>query len=76
MGRTIALCWTGATGASNSFDMSSTVTTAISGFIDNSNGNSENNSGTKSLQNPGDAALTYNGVSITRSGNVLTDVLG
>ena len=65
----------GATGASNSFDISSTLADSDLGFHDTSNGNSATNNGTQSLQNPGDAALTYNGVSITRSGNVLTDVI-
>ena len=65
----------GATGASNSFQISSTLADSDLGFHAANNGNSENNGGTKSLQNPGDAALTYNGVSITRSSNVLTDVI-
>ncbi len=65
----------GATGASNSFVVTSTLTDSDLGFHDTTNGNSADNSGTKSLQNPADAALTYNGVSITRSSNTLTDVI-
>ncbi|MDG2442946.1 MAG: flagellar cap protein FliD N-terminal domain-containing protein, partial [Luminiphilus sp.] len=59
----------GATGATNSFVVSSTLSDSDLGFHDTSNGNTADNSGTKSLQNPADAALTYNGVSITRSSN-------
>ena len=65
----------GATGESNSFEISSTLADSDLGFHAAGNGNSENNGGIKSLQNPGDASLTYNGVSITRSDNVLTDVI-
>ena len=66
---------TGATGAANSYVVSSTLSDSDLGFHDNSNGNTANNSGTKSLQNPADASLTYNGVSITRSSNSLNDVI-
>ena len=66
---------TGATGAANSYVVSSTLADSDLGFHDNSNGNTANNSGTKSLQNPADASLTYNGVSITRSSNSLNDVI-
>jgi flagellar hook-associated protein 2 len=65
----------GATGASNSFVVSSTLSDSDLGFHDTSNGNTADNSGTKSLQNPADAALTYNGVSITRSSNSVNDVI-
>lgn len=65
----------GQTGASNSYAISSTLSDSDLGFHDVSNGNSANNSGTLSLQNPGDASLTYNGVGLTRSTNVITDVL-
>ena len=65
----------GATGAANSFVISSTLSDSDLGFHDTSNGNSADNSGTKSLQNPADAAITYNGVSITRSGNNLSDII-
>ena len=65
----------GQTGASNSFTISSTLADSDLGFHDVSNGNVANNSGTLSLQNPGDASLTYNGVGLTRSSNVVTDVL-
>ncbi|MEK9989702.1 MAG: flagellar filament capping protein FliD, partial [Halieaceae bacterium] len=65
----------GQTGASNSFEISSTLSDSDLGFHDASNGNLANNSGTRSLQNPGDASLTYNGVGLTRSSNVVTDVL-
>ena len=65
----------GQTGASNSFTISSTLSDSDLGFHDVSNGNVANNSGTLSLQNPGDASLTYNGVGLTRSSNVVTDVL-
>ena len=65
----------GQTGASNSFEISSTLADSDLGFHDISNGNVANNSGTLSLQNPGDASLTYNGVGLTRSSNVVTDVL-
>jgi len=65
----------GATGASNSFVVSSTSGDSDLGFHDASNGNSADNGGTLSLQNPADAALTYNGVSITRSSNSLNDVI-
>jgi len=65
----------GQTGASNSFTISSTLSDSDLGFHDVSNGNLANNSGTRSLQNPGDASLTYNGVGLTRSSNVVTDVL-
>ena len=65
----------GATGESNSFEISSTLADSDLGFHAAGNGNNENNGGIKSLQNPGDASLTYNGVSITRSDNVLTDVI-
>ena len=66
---------TGATGAANSYVVSSTLSDSDLGFHDNSNGNTADNSGTKSLQNPADASLTYNGVSITRSSNNLNDVI-
>ena len=65
----------GATGESNSFEISSTLADSDLGFHAAGNGNNQNNGGIKSLQNPGDASLTYNGVSITRSDNVLTDVI-
>ena len=65
----------GATGASNSFVVSSALSDSDLGFHDTSNGNTADNSGTKSLQNPADAALTYNGVSITRSSNSVNDVI-
>ena len=65
----------GQTGASNSFTISSTLSDGDLGFHDASNGNLANNSGTRSLQNSGDASLTYNGVGLTRSSNVVTDVL-
>ena len=65
----------GQTGASNSFEISSTLADSDLGFHDINNGNVANNSGTLSLQNPGDASLTYNGVGLTRSSNVVTDVL-
>ena len=65
----------GQTGANNSFVISSTLSDSDLGFHDASNGNLANNSGTYSLQNPGDASLTYNGVGLTRSSNVVTDVL-
>jgi len=65
----------GQTGASNSFTISSPLADSDLGFHDTSNGNVANNSGTQSLQNPGDASLTYNGVGLTRSTNVVTDVL-
>ena len=48
----------GAAGASNRFDISSTLADSDLGFHDTSNGNSATNNGTQSLQNPGDAALT------------------
>jgi flagellar hook-associated protein 2 len=66
---------TGATGASNSYVVTSTLSDSDLGFHDTSNGNTVDNSGTKSLQNPADASLTYNGVSITRSSNSLNDVI-
>ena len=66
---------TGATGAANSYVVSSTLSDSDLGFHDTSNGNAVDNSGTKSLQNPADASLTYNGVSITRSSNSLNDVI-
>jgi len=66
---------TGATGASNSYVVTSTLSDSDLGFHDTSNGNTVDNSGTKSLQNPEDASLTYNGVSITRSSNSLNDVI-
>ena len=66
---------TGATGAANSYVVSSTLSDSDLGFHDTSNGNTADNSGTKSLQNPADASLTYNGVSITRSSNSLNDVI-
>ena len=66
---------TGATGASNSYVVTSTLSDSDLGFHDTSNGNTADNSGTKSLQNPADASLTYNGVSITRSSNNLNDVI-
>ena len=66
---------TGTTGAANSYVVSSTLSDSDLGFHDNSNGNTANNSGTKSLQNPADASLTYNGVSITRASNSLNDVI-
>jgi flagellar hook-associated protein 2 len=65
----------GQTGASNSFAISSTLSDSDLGFHDTSNGNVTNNGGNYSLQNPGDASLTYNGVGLTRSSNVVTDVL-
>ena len=65
----------GATGAANSFTISSTLGDSDLGFHDTTNGNTTDNSGLKSLQNPADAALTYNGVSITRSSNNLNDVI-
>jgi len=65
----------GQTGASNSFAISSTLSDSDLGFHDASNGNVTNNGGTYSLQNPGDASLTYNGVGLTRSSNVVSDVL-
>lgn len=66
---------TGATGAANSFVVSSTLSDSDLGFHDTSNGNSTDNSGTKSMQNPADAALTYNGISITRSTNSINDAI-
>ncbi len=65
----------GATGAANSFTISSTLGDSDLGFHDTTNGNTTDNSGLKSLQNPADAALTYNGVSITRTSNNLNDVI-
>ena len=65
----------GTTGATNSFVVSSNLTDSDLGFHDTSNGNSVDNSGTKSMQNPGDASLTYNGQAITRSSNTLNDVI-
>jgi flagellar hook-associated protein 2 len=65
----------GETGASNSYAISSTLSDSDLGFHDASNGNAADNSGTLSLQNPGDASLTYNGVGLTRSTNVISDVL-
>ena len=47
--------------------------TQIWGF-DVSNGNSQNNQG-KSAQNPSNASFVYNGLSLSRSTNVLTDVI-
>lgn len=66
---------TGATGAANSFVVSSTLSDSDLGFHDTDNGNSTDNSGTKSMQNPADAALTYNGISITRSTNSINDAI-
>ncbi len=66
---------TGATGASNTFVISSTLSDSDLGFHDTGNGNNIDNSGVKSLQNPADASLTFNGISLTRSSNSLTDVI-
>ncbi|GIR69842.1 MAG: hypothetical protein CM15mP74_10930 [Halieaceae bacterium] len=48
---------TGATGAANSYVVSSTLSDSDLGFHDTSNGNPADNSGTKSLQNPADASF-------------------
>ena len=65
----------GQTGATNSFEISSTLADSDLGFHANSNGNGDNTGDIRSLQAPGDASLTYNGVDLTRSSNVVTDVL-
>ena len=39
------------------------------------NGNTTDNVGIKSMQNPADASLTYNGISVTRSTNSIDDVI-
>lgn len=66
---------TGATGASNTFVVSSTLSDADLGFHDSGNGNSSDNSGTLSMQNPADASLNYNGITVTRSTNRISDVI-
>lgn len=65
----------GTTGASNSFVVTSTLADSDLGFHDTGNGNTADNVGVKSLQNPADAELTYNGVAITRSSNTVSDVI-
>ena len=65
---------TGATGASNTFVVSSTLSADL-GFHDSGNGNSSDNSGTLSMQNPADASLNYNGITVTRSTNRISDVI-
>jgi len=57
----------GPTGASNSFSVASTPDL---GFHDTSN-----NGGATNTQNAANAALTYNGLAITRSSNTLNDVI-
>ena len=66
---------TGATGAANTFVVSSTLADSDLGFHDTGNGNTTDNVGIKSMQNPGDASLTYNGISVTRSTNSIDDVI-
>lgn len=66
---------TGATGAANTFVVSSTLTDSDLGFHDTGNGNTTDNAGVKSMQNPADASLTYNGISLTRSTNSIDDVI-
>ena len=51
----------GAGGMTNSFVVTSTLTDVDLGFHDTSNGNTADNSGIKSLQNPKDKAVSYNG---------------
>lgn len=51
----------GAGGATNSFVVTSTLTDSDLGFHDTNNGNSSDNSGIKSLQNPKDQVVAYNG---------------
>ena len=65
----------GATGSTNTFVVSSTLSDSDLGFHDVSNGNSQNNSGVQSAQNPANASFVYNGLSLSRSTNVLTDVV-
>ena len=65
----------GATGSTNTFVVSSTLSDSDLGFHDVSNGNSQNNSGVQSAQNPANASFVYNGLSLSRSTNVLTDVI-
>ena len=62
---------TGATGAANTFVVSSTLADSDLGFHDTGNGNTTDNVGIKSMQDPADASLTYNGISVTRSTNRL-----
>ena len=66
---------TGATGAANTFAVSSTLADSDLGFHDTGNGNTTDNAGIKSIQNPANASLTYNGISITRSTNSINDVI-
>tara|TARA_B100000683_G_scaffold271914_1_gene314015 strand:- start:169 stop:1638 length:1470 start_codon:yes stop_codon:yes gene_type:complete len=65
----------GDTGASNTFVVTSTLADSDLGFHDSSNGNSVTSAGIVSLQNPADASITYNGVSVTRSSNTFADVI-
>lgn len=66
---------TGATGAANTFVVSSALADGDLGFHDTGNGNTTDNVGIKSMQNPADASLTYNGISVTRSTNSIDDVI-
>ena len=65
----------GATGSSQTFTVTSSLSDSDLGFHDSANGNSQNNSGLYSAQNPADAVFTFNGLSITRSVNLITDVI-
>jgi flagellar hook-associated protein 2 len=66
---------TGQTGSSNGFTVSSTLSDADLGFHDSSNGNSQTAGGINSQQSSADASISFNGLALTRSSNVLTDVI-
>lgn len=66
---------TGQTGSSNGFTVSSTLSDADLGFHDSSNGNSQSSGGISSQQSSADASISFNGLALTRSSNVLTDVI-
>ena len=66
---------TGQTGSTNGFTISSTLSDADLGFHDSSNGNSQASGGINSQQSSTDASISFNGMALTRSSNVLTDVI-
>ena len=66
---------TGQTGSSNGFTVSSSLSDADLGFHDSSNGNTQSSGGISSQQSSADASISFNGLALTRSSNVLTDVI-
>lgn len=65
----------GEVGASNGFSFTSDLLDADLGFHDSDNGNLTNDNGGASLQAATDSSFTFNGLSITRSSNTISDLV-